>query len=150
MATGIQVAVTLLMLCVILTVGRLSDRIGRKPILMMGSVALIVLGLPAVWLLREGLAGQVLGLLIMGGTLVCFAAVAPSTLPALFPTLIRYGGLAVTFNLAVSIFAGTAPAANLRAPPKAAVVRPSLQALTETSGRAATVRALQMETPRHH
>ena len=108
-ATGIQVAVTLLMLCVILTVGRLSDRIGRKPILMTGSVSLIVLGLPSVWLLREGLTGQILGLLIMGGSLVCFAAVAPSTLPALFPTIIRYGGLAVTFNLAVSLFAGTAP-----------------------------------------
>jgi MHS family proline/betaine transporter-like MFS transporter len=108
-ATGIQVAVTLLMLCVILTVGRLSDRIGRKPILMTGSVSLIVLGLPSVWLLREGLTGQIIGLLIMGGSLVCFAAVAPSTLPALFPTLIRYGGLAVTFNVAVSLFAGTAP-----------------------------------------
>ncbi|MEQ3553014.1 MFS transporter [Pseudonocardia nematodicida] len=108
-ATGLQVGVMLLMLCVVVVIGRLSDRIGRKPILMTGSVALIVLGLPAVWLLREGLLGQVVGLLILGGTLVCFAAVAPSTLPAMFPTMIRYGGLSVTFNVFVSVFAGTAP-----------------------------------------
>ncbi len=108
-ATGIQVAVTLLVLCVILRVGRLSDRVGRKPILLTGSLALIVFGLPVVWLMREGLIGQIVGLLLLGSMLVCFAAVAPSTLPALFPTLIRYGGLAVTFNLAVSAFAGTAP-----------------------------------------
>ena len=109
LSTTLQVAVMLVMLCVIVFVGQLSDRIGRKPILITGSVSLVVLGLPSVWLLREGLVGQVFGLLIMGFTLLCFAAVTPSTLPALFPTMIRYGGLAIIFNIFVSVFAGTAP-----------------------------------------
>ncbi|MBC3190442.1 MFS transporter [Pseudonocardia sp. C8] len=109
LATALQVGVMLLMLCSIMFVGRLSDRVGRKPILWTGSIALVVLGLPSVWLLREGLAGQITGLLIMGATLLCFAAVTPSTLPALFPTMVRYAGLGLVFNLAVSIFAGTSP-----------------------------------------
>ncbi|WP_344681124.1 MFS transporter [Saccharopolyspora taberi] len=109
LSTSLQVVVMLAMLCVIIFVGRLSDRIGRKPILLTGSAALIVLGLPAVWLLQAGLAGQVLGLLIMGFALLCFAAVTPSTLPALFPTFVRYGSLAIIFNVFVSAFAGTAP-----------------------------------------
>src|SRR5690606_39418268 len=53
--------------------------------------------------------GQLAGLAIMGFTLVCFASVTPSTLPALFPAFIRYGSLAIIFNLFVSAFAGTAP-----------------------------------------
>lgn len=88
--------------------GRLSDRVGRKPILIAGSVALVVLGLPSVLLLQSGFLGQFGGLLIMGLTLVCFSSVCPSTLPALFPTEIRYGGLSITVNLFVSAFAGTA------------------------------------------
>ena len=39
---------------------------------------------------------------LMGATLLCFAAVTPSTLPALYPTLIRYGSLAIVFNVFVS------------------------------------------------
>jgi MFS transporter, MHS family, proline/betaine transporter len=108
-ATALQVLVMLVLLVVITPLGRLSDRVGRRPVLLAGSLALVVLGLPAVWLLRQGLLGQLGGLLLMGAALVCFAAVAPSTLPALFPTLVRYGGLALTFNVAVSLFAGTAP-----------------------------------------
>ncbi|WP_190813337.1 MFS transporter [Saccharopolyspora pogona] len=109
LSTTLQVAVMLAMLCVIVFVGKLSDRIGRKPILITGSVSLVLLGLPSVWLLRAGLTGQVPGLLIMGFALLCFAAVTPSTLPALFPTFIRYGSLAIIFNFFVSAFAGTAP-----------------------------------------
>lgn len=109
LSTTLQVIVMLAMLCVIVFVGKLSDRIGRKPILITGSASLILLGLPSVWLLRAGLPGQVLGLLIMGFALLCFAAVTPSTLPALFPTFIRYGSLAIIFNVFVSAFAGTAP-----------------------------------------
>jgi MHS family proline/betaine transporter-like MFS transporter len=39
--------------------------------------------------------------------LVCFSSTAPSTLPAMFPTHIRYSGLSITFNLFVSAFGGT-------------------------------------------
>ncbi|BBG00204.1 MULTISPECIES: MFS transporter [Pseudonocardia] len=109
LAGALQVVVMLFALCVIIPVGRLSDRVGRKPILMTGALALIVLGLPAVWLMRGGPLGQAVGLLLLGAVLVCFAAVAPATLPAQFPTMVRYGGLGVVFNLFVSFFAGTAP-----------------------------------------
>jgi len=40
-------------------------------------------------------------------TLVCFEATMPSALPALFRTGVRYGTLAITFNVAVSVFGGT-------------------------------------------
>ncbi|KAA5834988.1 MFS transporter [Saccharopolyspora hirsuta] len=109
LSASLQVLVMLAMLCAIAFVGKLSDRIGRKPILLTGSISLIALGLPAVWLLRAGLPGQLLGLLIMGFALLCFAAVTPSTLPALFPTFVRYGSLSIIFNVFVSAFAGTAP-----------------------------------------
>ena len=33
----------------------------------------------------------------------------PSALPALFPTKIRYGALAIGFNVSVSLFGGTTP-----------------------------------------
>ena len=108
-STLLQVVVMVAMLLVITSLGSLSDRIGRRPILFAGSLSLVVLGLPAVWLLRQGVLGQLGGLVLLGASLVCFAAVAPSTLPAMFPTLVRYGGLALTVNVSISLFAGTAP-----------------------------------------
>jgi MHS family proline/betaine transporter-like MFS transporter len=105
----LQIVVLLILMVIITFIGRLSDRIGRKPILLVGSVALVVLGLPSVLLLRAGgLPATFSGLMIMGLALVCFSAVAPSTLPALFPTEVRYTGLSVAFNIFVSAFGGTA------------------------------------------
>lgn len=109
LATALQVVVMLAMLCAIVPTGLLSDRIGRKPVLLTGSAVLVLLGLPSVWLLRAGPEGQLLGLAVMGFALLCFAAVTPSTLPALFPTFVRYGSLSIVFNVFVSAFAGTAP-----------------------------------------
>ena len=51
------------------------------------------------------------GLLILGLVLVTFTSTMPSTLPALFPTIIRYGALAIAFNVSVSLFGGTTPLA---------------------------------------
>jgi MFS transporter, MHS family, proline/betaine transporter len=89
--------------------GRLSDRIGRRPLLLAGVVALLALVVPVTALLLRGEpGGLVLGYSLIGlalGTLV------PSTfLAELFPTRLRYSGLSLTYGLASALFGGTAPA----------------------------------------
>ncbi|MGA5566519.1 glycine betaine/L-proline transporter ProP [Streptomyces platensis] len=94
----------------ITTVGRTSDRWGRRPVFMAGSAAMIVLAAPAVLLIRAGgILLPALGCLILGLLLVCFAGTSASTLPALFPTRLRYGALSIAFNISVSLFGGTTP-----------------------------------------
>jgi MFS transporter, MHS family, proline/betaine transporter len=87
--------------------GRLSDRMGRRPLLLAGGVALLVFMLPMTALiLRGGLGGLALGYSLIGlalGTLV------PSTfLTELFPTRLRYSGLSLTYGLGSAFFGGTA------------------------------------------
>ncbi|MFB7630786.1 glycine betaine/L-proline transporter ProP [Streptomyces sp. NPDC056149] len=94
----------------ITTVGRTSDRWGRRPVFMAGSIALIALATPAILLIRAGgILLPALGCLILGLLLVCFAGTSAATLPALFPTRLRYGALSIAFNISVSLFGGTTP-----------------------------------------
>ncbi|MGJ8526810.1 Proline/betaine transporter [Halomonadaceae bacterium LMG 33818] len=91
-------------------VGRLSDKFGRKPVILTGCIASFVLAIPCLMLIQTGSTPLILlGLVIMGLILNTFTGSMPSTLPALFPTAIRYGALAVAFNVSVSLFGGTTP-----------------------------------------
>jgi MHS family proline/betaine transporter-like MFS transporter len=102
--------VMVLMMPMTLFAGRLSDTIGRKPVMLFGCVGLFALSIPALLLIRMGAVLPVFsGLLILGVLLSCFTGVMPSALPALFPTRIRYGALAIGFNISVSLFGGTTP-----------------------------------------
>lgn len=104
LGTMIVVALT------ITTVGRSSDRWGRRPMFLGGSIAMIVLAIPAILLIRQGgILLPAFGCLILGLLLVCFAGTSAATLPALFPTRIRYGALSIAFNVSVSLFGGTTP-----------------------------------------
>jgi MFS transporter, MHS family, proline/betaine transporter len=104
----VQIVVMVVALVAIPLIGVLSDRIGRKPIAWFGSIGLVVLALPMILLIRaETPVSIFLGLMIMGLLLICFSATMPSTLPALFPTEVRGGGLSIAFNVSVSLFAGT-------------------------------------------
>lgn len=102
------IGVYAVILLIITQLGRISDRIGRKPVMYTGCALAIVGGVPSVLLAKSSSITMVaIGLFIMAMMLVCFNSTSPSTLPALFPTEIRYGGLAIAFNIAVSAFGGT-------------------------------------------
>ncbi|WP_354235759.1 MFS transporter [Arthrobacter sp. UYEF3] len=96
-----------LMLLAIPPVGALSDRVGRKPLLLFAATGYAAFSVPAVMLL--GLPNpflQFLGLAVLGLLLVILTAAVSSTLPALFPTAVRYSGFAIGYNFSTAFFAG--------------------------------------------
>ncbi|WP_213881331.1 glycine betaine/L-proline transporter ProP [Pseudomonas sp. dw_358] len=91
--------------------GRLSDKFGRKPFIVCGSIGLFCLAIPAFSLIVSGQVGLIFcGLLILAVLLNFFIGVMASTLPAMFPTHVRYSALASAFNISVLI-AGLTPTA---------------------------------------
>lgn len=107
------VLIQLVMIALIVPLGALSDRIGRKPLLVTASIGFVLLSVPAVQLMQSaGLLGQIVGIGTLGLLLVMLLSTISSTLPALFPTSVRYSGFAIGYNLSTAVFGGTAAVAN--------------------------------------
>ncbi|MEW2355471.1 MFS transporter [Spirillospora sp. NPDC029432] len=108
-ASLITIGVELAMLAVIVPLGGLSDRVGRKPLLLTAAVGFIVVSYPAISLMQTEKTWAILaGFALMGGLLVLMLAVIGSTFPAMFPTQVRYGAFAIGYNISTSLFGGTA------------------------------------------
>ncbi|MEU6390677.1 glycine betaine/L-proline transporter ProP [Streptomyces sp. NPDC046939] len=106
----ILIATMIVLMCVISQVGKLSDRYGRKPLLMTGMLGFLITSIPAFLLVKNGALWAVaVGMLLLGLSLVCMLGTMSAALPALFPTQVRYGSLSVGYNLSASIFGGTTP-----------------------------------------
>lgn len=90
--------------------GLLSDRFGRRKVLISASVSFIVLTVPAFFLLEtDSFLVILLVQVLLGAMLTLNDGTLPSFLAELFPTEVRYSGFAVSFNLSNAIFGGTAP-----------------------------------------
>jgi MHS family proline/betaine transporter-like MFS transporter len=88
--------------------GRLSDRVGRKPVLAAGTLGLLVATIPAYLLIRRGgPVGLPLGYLMVGAGISCM--VLPTFVAELFPTPVRASALAITYGLATALIGGTGP-----------------------------------------
>ncbi|HEY0572774.1 MAG TPA: MFS transporter [Pseudonocardia sp.] len=90
--------------------GALSDRVGRKPILLSSSVALLVASYPLFLLMREGgLVGAAVSTIGLGVILALILATHAVTMAEIFPTRVRQGGLSIGYNVTAALFAGTVP-----------------------------------------
>lgn len=89
--------------------GWLSDRIGRKPVMLVPWLVLLLAILPAFWLLDRERSGAVL----YGATIVLTVASTLSTGTVLvavtesLPAHVRSGALAMVYALAISVFGGS-------------------------------------------
>lgn len=94
----------------VLGMGLLSDTIGRKPLLIGSTVGFIVLTWPALWLMSLGsFAWAMVAMVGLGLLLAAYDGAIAATMAELFPPQIRSGGIAIPYNIIVSLFGGTAP-----------------------------------------
>ncbi len=88
----------------------LTDKVGRKPVLMVNAVLFLALIGPIFTLICQpdyssALLGQVAFALLVG----FFIGPVPTLLVEIFPTNIRYTGMALSYNISAAVFGGTAP-----------------------------------------
>jgi MFS transporter, MHS family, proline/betaine transporter len=90
--------------------GALSDRIGRKPVLIASAIAAIVFTYPLLILVNIGsfwvaLACQFAFAVIVGA----YSGTAPSTMNEMVPGHVRVTGTSLGYNLCMALFGGTTP-----------------------------------------
>ncbi|HKR45593.1 MAG TPA: MFS transporter [Paraburkholderia sp.] len=89
--------------------GRLSDHVGRKTLWWFSLVGLFVAAVPMFMLMRHGVAGALIGFAVLGLLYAPQLATISAMFPAMFPTQVRYAGMAIAYNVSTSLFGGTAP-----------------------------------------
>lgn len=97
------------MLITVYPAAKLADRIGRRPVLLMAIVAMLLVAYPAFQMMQAGsfmavLGGQVILAMILGW----YLGPIPATLVEMFPTSIRYTGMSLAYNLC-AILGGFTP-----------------------------------------
>lgn len=95
---------------VLIAVGWLSDRIGRKPLMLLASTGGLIGGLPLFWLLnhQSDLVAQVgqLGLVLLTGA---YYGSLPAVLVEAAPPSVRCTAVALGYNLCTGLFGGLSP-----------------------------------------
>jgi proline/betaine transport protein TphA len=103
------IALCVFALCLPL-MGALSDKIGRKPTLLLGTLGSIVCIYPVFWLLQQrdihlALWGEILFAVMLSP----ITATIATTISELFHVGVRNSGISIGYNVSLALFGGTAP-----------------------------------------
>jgi MHS family proline/betaine transporter-like MFS transporter len=109
-ALDINTVAMLVSLILIPLIGVLSDRIGRKPILLAATGGLFVLAWPLFWMLHHPEIALVLPAQIGFAVLVaCFGGTVPAAMVELVPDRVRCTVLSVGYNAGMAVLGGMTP-----------------------------------------
>ncbi|MDA0632962.1 MFS transporter [Nonomuraea sp. MCN248] len=89
--------------------GMVSDRVGRRPMLLTFGLGFTILPVPLLGMLTDSFASllviQCVGMVFLG----CFTSISAAVNSELFPTRVRAAGAGFPYSLTVALFGGTAP-----------------------------------------
>jgi MFS family permease len=95
----------------ILPAGWLSDRIGRRWVMLAGTALIVVLALPLLNVLQDptvGVGGHGAAVFTAGFVVGMIAGPGPAMLAEMFPTTVRYTGLGLAYSISNAVFSGSA------------------------------------------
>lgn len=89
--------------------GIVSDRIGRKPMLLTFGVAFTICAVPMMRALSDSWVSVLLVQMIGLTFLACWSSISSAIVAELFPARLRSAGIGFPYALAVAVFGGTGP-----------------------------------------
>ncbi len=109
-ALGVNTAAMAIALLIIPAAGVASDRMGRRPVLVVGAGALALLAYPLMALMARGqMAGIIVGEIGLAVLVAVISGAMPATMAELAPWRVRCTVLSVAYNLGMALLGGTTP-----------------------------------------
>ncbi|NAZ80732.1 MFS transporter [Kineococcus sp. R8] len=102
---------SVVVIAVVVASGTLSDRVGRKPGMVLSCFLVLTLSYPLIWLAStaDSLAVTVAVQCALAASVAVFLGCLPVVLVELFPARVRVAGLSTSYNISSAVFGGFAP-----------------------------------------